>query len=464
MVVGNVPEAADLVVAGAGPGGYEAALLAAAAGRKVTLVDPLGEAGIGGVCLDVGCIPSKMLIEAADLHHRARTGERFGLSASGLAPFSLARFQTWRQETVTGLRAGVVSRLRSAGVEICPGTVTLTEPRVVVIDAPGDRARFLQFNSLVLATGSRPTPLPGLAFDGERVLDSTGVLALTELPASLAVVGGGYIGLELGIAFAKLGSAVTLIEAEDRLLPNMDPGLARPVGQRLRELGVDTLTGSPVEGLGEHGLRVGGEATREIDAEKILVAIGRTPNTDRLGLEVVSPALDHGLLRVGPDRRISERIAALGDITPGPALAHKASAEAAVAVEALGGGRAAFEPAAIPAIVFSDPEIACAGLGLEEARAAGIPARAARVPLAASGRAATLGQRHGFTQVVYAEHGGDVLGVQIASPHASELVAEVVLAIEMGARVEDLALTIHPHPTFSEQLMAAARRTGPGKG
>jgi dihydrolipoamide dehydrogenase len=465
MVVGNVPEAADLLVVGAGPGGYTAALEAARAGRRVMLVDRRGEQGVGGVCLQVGCIPSKALIESAEILHRARHGTAMGVPPVG-GRFDMARFQAWKQKMVEGLTGGVRTGLRGAGVDIVAGEVTLTEPNVLVVSTPDDQARFVQFKHLVLATGSSPAPLPDLPFDGHRILDSSDFLALDTLPRTLAVVGGGYIGVELGTAAAKLGVEVTIIEAESRLLPGLAAALARPVLRRLEQLGVRVALGARARDFDGTRLRVeragppaaGEPGTLEFPAEALLVAIGRRANVERLGLEVLRPTIENGLLVVGPDRRIAEHVAAIGDITPGPALAHKATAEATIAVQALCGKPAAFEPAAIPAVVFSDPEIATAGLTLDEATEAGLDAARTRLPLGASGRAATMGARDGFAEVVHDRRDGAILGVHIAGPHASELIAEGVLAIEMGMTVEDLALVIHPHPTLSEQIPDLARR------
>lgn len=465
MVVGNVPEGADFVVIGAGPGGYTAALQAAARGRNVMLIDALGVAGVGGVCLNVGCIPSKALIEAAELYHRARSSAFLGLPLFE-GSFSVERFQDFRHQIVTGLSDSVRRQLASAKVNIVAGRATLTEPNVLVIDTPDNRARFVQFKSLVIATGSSPVELPELPSSPNLVLDSTAFLEQSSLPETLLVIGGGYIGLELGTAAAKLGTKVTIIEAEANLLPAMPHGLARPIQRRLVELGVRTILETRVLGFdGEvaHLERADGE-TSQHNTERLLVSVGRRPNTTGLGLEAIISDFDGGVLSPGGDRLITPHIAAIGDITPGPSLAHKATAEAAVAVQALCGESATFDPAAIPAVVFSDPEVGSAGLSHEDAIALEVNAGRARLPLAASGRAATLGAREGFVEVVWDRQDGAVLGVHIAAPHASELIAEAVLAIEMGATVEDLALMVHPHPTLSELLAEAATRGDINKG
>ena len=299
--------------------------------------------------------------------------------------------------------------------------------------------------------------------DGTRVVDSTGALALEHVPETVAVVGAGYIGLELGTALAKLGAAVTIVEAEDRILPSMDASLNRPLKRRLGELGVDVKLDAEVYGADErHLLARRNCADLRIPAELVVVAVGRRPNTGDLGLEDAGVAVDeHGLVPVAENRTAAPRIAAIGDITPGPALAHKAAAEARVAVAALNGEPATFfSPQAIPIVVFSDPEIASAGVGAVEADAAGVDVRRTTLPITASGRAATMGRRIGYAECVSDEADGALLGVTLVGPHASELIAEASLAIEMGATLEDLSLTIHPHPTLSEQFQELALSAG----
>ena len=457
MVVGQIEDAVDFLVVGAGPGGYVAALRASQLGREVTLIDRDGAEGVGGVCLRVGCIPSKALIEVADLAHRAREAKAFGIEAS-FGAFDMARFRAWKGEVVTGLTDGVRALLKAAKVTVAAGEFRLTGPDSGVLTPAEGQPRFIRFASLVLATGSRPLALDALPVDGATVLDSTAALDLAEVPKTLAVIGAGYIGLEIGTAMAKLGAKVTLIEAEARILPSLDAHLARPVARRLKALGVAVMCGARAAGLARGRLTVKTtDGETKIAAERVIVAVGRTPNTDDIGLEAAGLKTGaHGMLEVAPDRRIADHIAAIGDITPGPALAHKAMAEAQVAAEALSGGRTAFSPQAVPAVVFSDPEVATVGLTESAARAEGIEVACATFPVSASGRARTLDAREGFLQIVADKADGRVLGVHVAAPHASELIAEAALAIEMGATVADLALTIHPHPTMSELAMEAA--------
>jgi dihydrolipoamide dehydrogenase len=450
MVVGELAEAVDLLVVGGGPGGYAAAIRAAQLGREVTLAE---RGLVGGVCLHVGCIPSKALIELAAAAHRTRELEAAGLDADGVS-VSLARFQAWRAELCAGLARGVEQLLADGRVRVVQGHARFNRPDRVAVETPDDRALFLEFEHAIIATGSRPIELPEIPFDGERVLDSTGALALTAVPKSVAVIGAGYIGLELGTAFAKLGARVTVVEALDRLLPSMDAALAAPVRRRLKALGVDVHTGSTAR-LADDGTLVVGDD--RVEAERIVVAVGRAPNTDDLGLEAAGVTVgSSGLIEVGEDMRAAERIAAIGDVVAGPALAHKATAEAQVAAEALSGMPSAFDARAVPVVIFTDPEIATVGLTEAQAREAGLDAASATFPLAASGRAGTLGARDGFTRIVTDTATDRVIGVHVAGPHASELVAGGALAIELMAAPGDVAATIHPHPTLSEGLHEAA--------
>jgi dihydrolipoamide dehydrogenase len=458
MVVGEFADAVDLLVLGGGPGGYAAAIRAAQLGRQVTLVERAGPAGLGGVCLQVGCIPSKALIELADAMQRTRDLRAAGLDADGVA-VSLERFQAWRRELCAGLARGVGELLDGGGVRIVHGEARFNRADRVAVRTPEDRALFFEFEHAIIATGSRPAALPGLPFDGERVLDSTGALALPAVPESVAVVGAGYIGLELGTALAKLGARVTVVEALDRVLPTVEESLTAPVLRRLRALGVDLRLDTTAQRLEDGALVVVGPGGGEdrVEAQRVVVAVGRVPNTDDLGLAEagVSVGAD-GLIEVGEDMRAADRIAAVGDVVAGPALAHKATAEAAVAAEALSGRPAAFDARAIPIVIFTDPEIGSVGVSEAQAREAGLDPVAATVPLAASGRAGTLGARDGFTRIVADEATDRVVGVHVVGPHASELVAGGALAIEVMAAPGDVAATIHPHPTLGEGLREAA--------
>jgi dihydrolipoamide dehydrogenase len=456
-VVGEFADRVDLLVIGGGPGGYVAAIRAAQIGRTVTLVDRGGPAALGGVCLQVGCIPSKALIELANTADRAREWHEAGLEATA-AGVSLERFQAWRTELCAGLAGGVGRRLEQGGTRVIHGQARFNRPDRVAVRTPDDRVVFLEFEHAIVATGSRPLELPGLPFDGASVIDSTGALALSEVPGSVAVVGGGYIGLELGTALAKLGARVTVVEALDRILPTVEESLTAPVLRRLRALGADVRLRTTAARREGQALVIAGPGGEEsIDAERVIVAVGRAPNTDELGLEPAGVAVGQaGLIEVGDDMRATERIAAIGDVVAGPALAHKAMAEAAVAVEALSGRPAAFDAMAIPVVVFTDPEVASVGLSEADARDAGLDVRVATFPLTSSGRAWTLRERDGFTRVVADAATDRVVGVHMVGPHVSELAAGAGLAIELMAAPGDVAGTIHPHPTVSEGLHEAA--------
>jgi dihydrolipoamide dehydrogenase len=300
--------------------------------------------------------------------------------------------------------------------------------------------------------------LGDLPVNDKTICDSTGALALNHVPKTIAVIGGGYIGLEIGTAFAKLGAAITIVEAESRVLPTMDAHLTRPVARRLKALGVEVKLGTQALGHSRGKLAISdGKDETKIPADVVVVAVGRRPNTDDLGLDLTDLRSDEtGLFTVADDRRVAPHIAAIGDITPGRALAHKATAEAQVAAEALCGRNTAFVAGCVPAVVFSDPEIATVGLSEAEAKAEGMEPLAARFPLAASGRGRTINASEGFVEIISDKADERVLGVHIVGPHASELIAEGAVAVEMGASLEDVALTIHPHPTLSEQVAEAA--------
>lgn len=457
MVVGEMAEPCDLVVLGGGPGGYVAALRAARLGRRVVLVERGGTGALGGSCLHVGCIPSKALIELAEVRERAAAFAVAGLDAQGLG-VDLERFQLWKDGITRGLAQGVKQLLHAAGVQVVEGDCRFSRRDRVAVQTPDGNVRFFEFRHAVIATGSRPVHLAAFPVDQRTVLDSSGALSLSSVPETAVVLGGGYIGLELGTALAKLGCRVTIVEALDRVLPSVDADLLSPVNRRLKELGVDVRTGTRALSFDGGSLTVeGASGTEQIAAEKLIVAVGRRPNTDDLGLQALGVEVDElGLIPVGPDMRATEHVAAIGDVVHGPALAHKAMREGAVAAEALSGSPSTMDVATIPRVVFSDPEVALAGLTKDEAASAGIEVDAARFPLSASGRAATLGVRSGFVQVLAERASRRVVGVQVVGPHASELIAEATLAVEMVATVDDLADTVHTHPTLSEALSEAA--------
>lgn len=457
MVVGELAEAVELLVLGGGPGGYVAAIRAAQLGRQVTLIDRAGPAGLGGECLQVGCVPSKALIELAQAAAQTREFERMGLSAERVT-VSLERFQDWRRELCRGLARGVAQLLDAAGVTVVHGEARFNRPDRVVVRTPADAAIYFEFEQAIIATGARDLELPGLPFDGRRVHASTTALALEEVPDRVVVVGAGYIGVELATALCKLGSEVAIVEARNRILPAFDAPLSVPVKRRLRRLGVEVRCDSTAQRVDGNELVLRSHQGEDrLPAPLVVVAAGRVPNTDQLGLAAAGiPVGADGLIEVGPDMRAGPRIAAIGDVVSGPQRAHRASAQGVVAAEALSGKPSAYEPAAMPIVVFSDPEIATVGLSEDAAREHGMDVRVESFPLAASGRAATLGAREGFTQLVMDAATDRIVGVHIVGPRASELAAGGALTIEMMASAADLADTLHPHPTLSEGLHEAA--------
>jgi len=449
MVVGEVATSTQLLVIGGGPGGYAAALHGAHKGLSVTLVE---RHQLGGVCLNEGCIPSKALIHAAET---AALGGTTHVGVEIDTRVDLERIGSSIETIVAGLRSGVHDLLGGAGVTVLRGTARFSRPGRVAVD-DGTMVHHLEFDRCVLATGSRPVTLPAVGVDDPRVLDAAGALGLRTLPRTMAVVGGGYIGVELGTAFAKLGTQVTIVEAGPRILPSIDKRASTVVARRLNDVGVTVITGTTATGLSSGGLLLSGHDL-PLDAERVVIAIGRLPNTDGLGLEVAGVEVgSDGLVVVGPDCRATPTIAAIGDITPGPALAHKASAQANVAVAALTGDQgAAFDPAGVPEVVFSDPEVAQVGVTPDRASATGLTTTTFRFPFTAAARARTHGATAGYVEVT-ADEQGTVVGAVVVGHGASELISELTLAVEMAATVEDLASTIHPHPTFSEAIGEAA--------
>jgi len=445
VVVGAISGRTELAIVGAGPGGYVAALRAADAGLEVTLID---RDGLGGTCLNVGCIPSKTLIEVANLRHAALSASDRGLNLSGGVDVAVLHEHT--QQVTRGLQRGVKSLLASAGVTVVEGEAHFARYDRLAI-RQGDSVQHLEFDNVIIATGSRPIELPLLPF-GDRVVSSTGALAFDALPPTMAIVGAGYIGVELGTAWAKLGTRVTLIEAKPRILPDLAAELARPVAERLLELGVQVRTGQRAQQQLPTGLLL--EGGEPVDAEVIVVAVGRMPNTDRASIDTLPIEFTQsGHIVVDDAMRAGPGIYAIGDIVPGPALAHKATAEAEVCVDTIVRKPSPPRSDVIPAVVFSDPEIMTVGISLDQAQGHGCTV--SRFPLRASARAQTIGSVDGATYLVV-DRSQTIVGVHAVGPHVSELAGSAALAVELAATIEDLSLTIHPHPTISESLPEAA--------
>lgn len=448
----------DLAVIGGGPGGYVAAIRAGQLGLKTVLIE---DAWLGGVCLNIGCIPSKAVISAAKDYKHATHGADKGLVFSG-ASVDMGKLVAWKQGVVDKLTGGVAGLLKANKVEVLSGRGTLTGADT--IEVTGKDKRTVKARNILLATGSSTIEIPGFKFDEKRILSSTGALVLKEVPKHLVIIGGGVIGLELGCAYANLGSKVTVVEMMEQLVPGVDLELAKGLERILKRRKWDLHLGARAKEakVGPNGVKVTFEVRgteQTLDCDYVLVSVGRRPNTKNLGAEKAGVKLDErGFVPTDPQQRTNiPSIYAIGDITRGPMLAHKASKQGIVAAEAIAGSKsAASDWATIPGVIFTDPEIATAGMTEAQAKEAGHAVKCATFNVAGLGRALAASETDGFYKIVSDSKTDRVLGIHILGPNASDLISEAVLAIEMGATVEDLALMIHPHPTLSEGIMEAA--------
>lgn len=457
MVVGDFPVEVDTLVVGAGPGGYVAAIRAAQLGQKVTIVD---KGALGGTCLNVGCIPSKALIQAGHLANQARGNEEMGITTEKVN-IDFEKIQAWKDGIVNRLTSGVESLLKGNKVDIVKGEVYFVDQNSVRI-MDENNSQTYKFNNCIIATGSTPIEIPSFPFS-DRVLDSTGALALKELPESIVVIGGGYIGTELGSAFANLGTKVTIIEGAKEILSTFDKSMTKVVKRRLAQKDVTIVTDAMAKGVEESadGVKVTYEAggkEETVDADYVLVTVGRRPNTSDIGLEQAGVEVDErGLVKIDKQCRTSvPNIYAIGDIVPGLPLAHKASYEGKVAAEAISGKKSEIDYIGMPSVVFSDPEMASVGYTEKEAKEAGIDVKVAKFPFAANGRALSMNETDGSLTLVTRKEDGLVIGGQIVGANASDMIAEIGLAIEAGMTAEDIALTVHAHPTLGEITMEAA--------
>ena len=461
MVMGDVATGTDVLVIGGGPGGYVAAIRAAQHDLDVTLVE---KDAYGGTCLNHGCIPSKAFITAADLAHEAGNAEAMGIHADPAV--EMAGLAAWKNDVVDQLTSGVEKLCKANGVHLLEGTAAFKGDHTARIahGGEGQGMESVEFEDCIVATGSRPLEIPGFSFADEHVWASKDALAAETVPDELVVVGAGYIGMELSTMFAKVGADVTVVEMLDSALPAYDADVTRVVRSRAEDLGVDFQFG---EGASEwhetgDGIEVVTETedgeTASYDADKVLVAVGREPVTDTLELDTIGLDPDDNGFLATDDRARTEidHIYAVGDVAGEPMLAHKASAEGIVAAETIAGEPAALDHQAMPAAVFTDPEIGTVGMTESEAADAGYDPVVGEMPMRASGRALTMNESEGFVRLVGDEGTGFLLGAQIVAPEASELIAELALAIELGATIEDVAGTIHTHPTLSEATMEAA--------
>ena len=451
-------ETTQLAVLGAGPGGYAAAFYAADLGMQVALVDM--EKNPGGVCLYRGCIPSKALLHVAKVIDESRHASAWGVTFAE-PKIDVDKLRAFKQEVVDKLTSGVGQVGRMRKVKFIQGRATLADPKSMIVAGENGETE-LVFEHCILATGSSPTRIPSLALDSPLMMDSTSGLEIPDIPKSLLVIGGGYIGLELGTVYATLGSKVSVVEMTGGLLPGADRDLVSILQKRIEKLFTKVMVNTKVVKVADGGrgiqVTLEGETSGEQLFDRVLVAVGRRPNSNIPGLEKTAVKVDaKGFIVTDGQRRTAERsIFAIGDVAGEPMLAHKASHEARVAVEAVLGHKTAFEPLAIPAVVFTDPEIAWTGLTEAQAQAEGRDVEIAKFPWGALSRAITVDRPEGLTKLVLDRNTGRVLGVGIVGSGAGELIAEGTLAIEMGATADDLKLTIHPHPTLSESLMEAA--------
>lgn len=448
----------QLAVVGAGPGGYAAAFLAADLGMEVTLIDP--KPNPGGVCLFKGCIPSKALLHVAKLINESQEAKAWGVEFAQ-PKIDVTQLREWKESVVTKLTDGLGQLSKQRKIKFAQGRAMFLNNHTLEITEDSGKYE-LSFEHAILATGSRPATLPGMVPDSSRIINSTGALELKDVPKSLLVVGGGYIGLEMGTVYAALGTQVSVVEMLPELLPGADGDLVRILKRRLDEKFHKIMLKTRVVGMEEvkDGIKVRFEGKEEHTAvyEKVLISIGRKPNSTGIGLENTKIELDQqGFVKVDAQRRTAEpTIYAIGDIAGEPMLAHKASHEGRVAVEAIAGHKVTFEPRAIPAVVFTDPEIAWAGLTENEAKAEKRKVEVLRFPWAASGRALTMDRPDGMTKLIIDPETERILGLALVGAGAGEMIAEGALAIEMAAVAADLKLTIHPHPTLSESIMEAA--------
>jgi dihydrolipoamide dehydrogenase len=460
-----MPESTNLRIAvvGAGPGGYAAAFLAADLGMQVTLIDP--EANPGGVCLYRGCIPSKALLHVAKLIEESRQAKNWGIDFPE-PKIDLARLRTWKEGVVKKLTGGLGQLSKQRRVEYIQGRAAFDNSTTLRIAKTDGSETVLSFDRTILATGSRPAVIQTLKLDSPRMMDSTGGLSLEDIPGSLLVVGGGYIGLELGSVYAALGTRVTVVEMLPGLLPGADRDLVLPLHKRLEKMFDTILLNTTVASLKEDGARIRatfeGASLKENDREKtfdrVLVSVGRKPNSEIPGLETTQVRINpKGFIEVNKQLQTADpAIYAIGDVVGEPMLAHKASHEGRIAAEHIAGHKVAFEPNAIPAVVFTDPEVAWCGLTETQAEKEKREVKVAKFPWGASGRAVTLDRPEGMTKLIVDPQTERVLGVGIVGAGSGELIAEGVLAIEMAALASDVAMTIHPHPTLSETVMESA--------
>lgn len=449
----------EVLVLGGGPGGYTAAFRAADLGKKVTLVERYPV--IGGVCLNVGCIPSKALLHLAHIIHEAEAVESHGLSF-GKPKIDIDKIRGWKESVSKSLNTGLAGLCKQRKVDVVQGLGSFESANTLVVETD-DGKKTITFDNAVIAAGSQPTKIPVFPNDDPRLWDSTDALNLTEIPKKLLIVGGGIIGLEMATVYHALGSEISVVELMDQIIPGCDADLVRPLQKKIKKQYQNIWLKTKVEEIKalKKGLKVsfsGDNAPESETFDAVLVAVGRRPNGLKVGAEKAGVQVDEmGFITVDKQQRTSvDNIFAIGDIVGNPMLAHKAVHEGKVAAEVISGEKAAFDALTIPSVAYTDPEIAWMGLTENEAKSQGIEYEKGAFPWAASGRSLSMGRNEGITKILCDKETGRVLGAGMVGPNAGELIAEAVLALEMGADAEDIGLTIHPHPTLSETFAFAA--------
>lgn len=460
MVVGSLTVETDLVIIGGGPGGYVAAIRAAELGKDVIIVEK--NKGLGGVCLHVGCIPTKALITSSDYFNVMSDLESMGIKVQNYS-IDMVKMNEWKQGIIDKMERGIKGLCDKHGIEVIEGLGSFIDDHTLAVSGKSD-VNTIKFKNAIIATGSIPTPIPGFEYDGKYVISSDEAIALTEVPKKLVIVGGGYIGTEMGTVYGKLGTEVHILEGTDHLIPQLDHEIVDVAAKALGKFGVNVHYNSRAKGVEivDNHVKVsfdsGDQKDQVIEADKVMVVVGRRPLSQFVGLEKAGVNVDEkGFITVDAQLRTNKpHILAIGDVASQPMLAHKASREGRIAGEVVAGMPSAFDNKVIPFVVFNDPELVSVGLTEEDAQKQGFDVKVKKFPYAALARAHMFDRATGFIKMVADKKTNLVLGVHAAGPHVSEIVAEATLALEMGATVEDLAATIHPHPTISEGLSEVA--------
>jgi dihydrolipoamide dehydrogenase len=460
--MGQLTVDTELLIIGSGPGGYVAAIRAAQLGREVLLVER--DDKLGGVCLNTGCIPTKAVIHASDFYHTIKEMHEMGIEIKDYS-VNIDKMREWKNGVVHKLGSGISGLFKRYGIEVIEGTATFNSDSEVHISGKSD-VTTIRFKHCIIATGSSAIEVPGFQYDGHSIISATEILDFREIPKKVVIIGGGYIGTEMGTVLAKLGVDVTIVEAFDRLIPQLDGEIVKVVQDKLFQFGIKTEFNAKAVGyerydnylkvkISQNGVEKG------IETEKIMVVVGRKPNSSGLGLENTKVQLDQkGFIKVDNQMRTtSPNIYAVGDVVGQPMLAHKASREGKVVAEVISGKNSAFDNKVIPFVVFNDPEIASVGMNEDQARTKGHDIIVGKFPFIASGRALTLNQTDGFVKIIADKTSHVVLGIHAVGPGVSDIISEATLAIEMGATLDDISNTIHPHPTIPESIMEAAEVT-----